>query len=142
MKPTEPNLGLMELALHPVPSFPCETLDRAFERQADRTPDSVAIQLGCESITYRELDERSNQLARLLLVHKVQSNSLVTICLDRSLELIVSMLAVLKAGACYLPLDPSYPAERLRLILEDAEPSVILTQETMASLVGQNDRRV
>jgi len=142
MERTEPTLGLRESARDPVPSFPCETLDRSFERQADRTPDGVAVQLGCESMTYRELDQRSNQLARLLSVHNVKANSLVAVCLDRSLDLIVSMLAVLKAGAGYLPLDPSYPAERLKLILEDAGPSVILTQEALASLVEQNDNHI
>src|SRR6478752_5502358 len=142
MTPAEPRLGLMEWTSDPIPSFPCETLDRSFERQADRTPDSIAIQLGCDSMTYRQLDERSNQLARLLLVHDVKPNSLVAICLERSLELVVSMLAVLKAGAGYLPLDPSYPAERLKLTLEDANPSVILTQEALVSQAAQNGRPV
>ena len=142
MTAAEPSLGLMEWTSDPIPSFPCETLDRSFERQADRTPDSIAIQLGCDSMTYRQLDERSNQLARLLLVHDVKPNSLVAICLERSLELVVSMLAVLKAGAGYLPLDPSYPAERLKLTLEDANPSVILTQEALVSQAAQNGRPV
>jgi len=113
--------------------LPSETLSRSFERQAEATPDGIAIQFGCEQLTYRELDERSNRLARRLRQAHLQSDALVAVCLDRSFDLIISMLATLKAGAAYLPIDPSYPVDRVTMILEDAKPSVILTQELYAS---------
>jgi amino acid adenylation domain-containing protein len=115
--------------------FECSTICQAFSQQAERVPNNVAIQLGRECMTYRELDRRSNQLARVLLKCRLAPNSLVAICFDRSLDLIVSMLAVLKAGAGYLPIDPSYPTERIKMILEDANPSVILTQQAMAPTI-------
>lgn len=142
MTPADPSLRLMELPTDAVLTFPYETLHRSFERQADRTPDAIAVQFGSNRLTYRELDERSNQLARLLSVRGLERDSLVAICLERSLELIVSMLAVVKAGAGYLPLDPSYPSERLRFLLEDANPSVILTEGALAGLVGQNGKSI
>jgi amino acid adenylation domain-containing protein len=120
-----------------VSSFPCETISRSFEQQAERTPDSIAIQLGSDCMTYHELDRRSNQLARILLGYKLKSDSLVAVCFERSLEMIVSMLAVLKAGAGYLPIDPSNPGERIKMILEDANPSAIVTQQALAANLQQ-----
>ena len=117
----------------------CETLSRAFEQQAARTPDGVAVQLGDDCLTYRELDQRSNQLARTLRKHDLPSDGLVAVCFERSLDLIVSILAVLKAGAAYLPIDPSYPVERISMILEDADPSVFLTQDALAQMVARQD---
>src|SRR4029079_11453921 len=122
---------------HAASSFPSLTLDRSFEQQAERTPDRIAIQFGCDRMTYRELDRRSNQLARILLRHGARPDSLVAICMDRSLEMIVSMLATLKAGAAYLPIDPSYPPERIRMTLEDANPLVILTQDSLAATLPE-----
>lgn len=136
------SLRLMQVPTDAALTFPYETLHRSFERQADRTPDAIAVQFGSNHSTYRELDERSNQLARLLSLRGLERDSLVAICLERSLELIVSMLAVLKAGAGYLPLDPSYPSERLGFILEDANPSVILMEEALADQVRQSGRSV
>jgi amino acid adenylation domain-containing protein len=103
-----------------------------FEDQAARTPDGIAIQLGGDRLTYRELNERANQLARLLGRRGVKPASLVATSFERSLEMIVAMLAVLKAGAAYVPLDSSYPLERLTMLIEDAKPSVLLTQEKLA----------
>jgi amino acid adenylation domain-containing protein len=120
---------------HAVASFECETLTQTFARQAKKTPDNIAVQLGREFITYRELDRCSNQLARILFKYSLAPNALVAICFDRSLNLIVSMLAVLKAGAGYLPIDPSYPPERIKMILADANPAVILTEQTLAPIL-------
>ncbi|MCK1284316.1 amino acid adenylation domain-containing protein [Bradyrhizobium sp. 44] len=117
----------------------CETLSRAFEQQAARTPGGVAVQLGDDCLTYRQLDQRSNQLARTLRKHDLPSDGLVAVCFERSLDLIVSILAVLKAGVAYLPIDPSYPVERISMILEDAEPSVFLTQDALAQKVARQD---
>jgi non-ribosomal peptide synthetase component F len=107
MTPAEVSSLIARWNPHSAASFPRETISRTFERQADDTPENIAIQLGHDRMTYRELDRRSNQLARILLRSGLKRDSLVAVCFERSLEMIVSMLAVLKAGAGYLPIDPS-----------------------------------
>ncbi|WP_164003052.1 non-ribosomal peptide synthetase, partial [Pyxidicoccus caerfyrddinensis] len=102
------------------------------EAQARRTPDAPAVRMGERSLTYRQLDERSNQLAHHLRSLGVGPEVLVGLCVERSPELVVSILAVLKAGGAWLPLDPSYPTERLAFMLRDARPPVLLTQEKLA----------
>jgi amino acid adenylation domain-containing protein len=137
MTPAEISSLIAQWNPHAVASFQCDTISQSFAQQAERTPDNIAIQLGREHLTYRELDRRSNQLARILRRHKLAPNSLVAVCFERSLEMIISMLAVLKAGAGYLPIDPSYPIERIKMILEDANPSVVLIQGTGALVLQQ-----
>ena len=99
----------------------------------ERTPDNIAIQFGRDRLTYRELDRRSNQLARNLLKYGLKPGSLAAVYFERSLEMIVSMLAIIKTGAGYLPIDPSYPFDRIKLILEDANPLAVLTQKTLVA---------
>jgi amino acid adenylation domain-containing protein len=110
----------------PYPADRC--IHELVEMQAARTPDAVAIVFRDQQLTCRELDCRANQLAHHLQRHGVGPETLVGICTERSPEMIVGMLGVLKAGGGYLPLDPSYPEERLALMLEDAQVSVLLTQ--------------
>jgi len=102
------------------------TIHQLFERQADATPDAVAIvsENGC--LTYRELNRRANQLAHHLQRHGAQTGTLVGICTDRTSDLIVGLLAILKAGGAYVPLDPNYPQERLAFMLQDAGLSVLV----------------
>jgi amino acid adenylation domain-containing protein len=99
-----------------------------FETVARRTPDRVAVRIRDAALTYRELDARANHLARRLRHMDVSAESRVAIFMERSLDLVVAILAVLKAGAAYVPLDPDYPAERLRLMAEDARVQVVLTE--------------
>jgi amino acid adenylation domain-containing protein len=99
-----------------------------FEAQVERTPEAVAVVCKDEQLTYRRLNDRANQLAHKLVSLGAGPNALVGICVERSPEMIVSLLAVLKSGAAYVPLDPSYPAERLAFMLEDAKVAVLLTQ--------------
>ena len=96
------------------------TLAELFAAQAGRTPDAVAAVFEDESLSYAALDARANQLAHRLRKCGVGPESVVGLCLDRSLEMMVGLLGILKAGAAYLPLDPGYPAERLGFMLEDA----------------------
>nr|WP_281404395.1 non-ribosomal peptide synthase/polyketide synthase [Pyxidicoccus fallax] len=111
-----------------------------FEAQVQRTPDAPAVRMGELSLTYRQLDERANQLAHHLRSLGVGPEVLVGLCVERSPELVVSILAVLKAGGAWLPLDPSYPTERLSFMLRDARPPVLLTQEKLADeLPVQNE---
>ncbi len=100
-----------------------------FEEQAERTPDAVALHFRGAKITYRELNVRANRLGQYLRARDVGSEVLVAICAERSIELIVGLLASLKAGGAYLPLDPNDPRERLRFLMDDARPTVILTQQ-------------
>ncbi len=109
-------------------AYPSETcVHTLFEAQASRSPDAVAIVCGAEQLTYGELNRRANQLMRELRGLGVGPDVLVGLCLDRSLDLIIALLGVLKAGGAYLPLDPSYPAERLAFMLEDAQAAVLIT---------------
>ncbi len=102
-----------------------------FEAQVERTPAAVAVVANDHQLTYAELNERANQLARFLRRFGVGPDSLVGLCVDRSLEMIVGILGVLKAGAGYLPMDPSYPADRLAFMLQDANVFVLLTQSDL-----------
>ncbi|GHG84274.1 non-ribosomal peptide synthetase [Comamonas sp. JC664] len=103
-----------------------------FEQQAARTPDAVAVSFEGEQLTYRELDARANQLAWHLKASGVGPEVRVGLCVDRSLELVVGILGILKAGGAWLPLDPSYPVERLTLMMRDAAIPVLVTQEHLA----------
>jgi amino acid adenylation domain-containing protein len=106
-------------------------INQLFEIQTEQTPDAVAVVFGEEQLTYQELNCRANQLAHYLQTLGAGPEVLVGICLDRSIDAIVSLLAVLKAGSAYLPLDPAYPKERLDFMLSDAQISVLLTQQNL-----------
>ncbi|MCW5314094.1 amino acid adenylation domain-containing protein [Nostoc sp. KVJ3] len=106
-----------------------DCIHKLFESQVERSPDAVAIEQEAQKLTYRELSDRTNQLAHYLQNLGVKPEMLVGICVDRSLEMIVGLLAILKAGGAYVPLDPAYPKERLADILEDTQLGILLTQE-------------
>jgi aspartate racemase len=109
--------------------FPRELcIHELVEAQAARTPNAIAVEYADQRLTYRELVERANQLAHFLRRRGVERESRVGICLRRSLELPVALLAVLKAGGACVPLDPAYPKERLEYMLEDSQTALVLTQ--------------
>ncbi len=110
-------------------SAPC--VHEFIAKQAARTPSHVALICGDEQFTYSELDKRSNQLAHHLQSLGAGPDSLVAVCCDRSLEMMVAVLGVLKAGAAYVPIDPTYPAERVTYMLEDAQARILLTRESV-----------
>ncbi|MCY1045883.1 amino acid adenylation domain-containing protein [Corallococcus sp. bb12-1] len=103
-----------------------------FEAQAARTPDAVAVSFEARQLTYRELDARANQLAWYLKERGVGPESRVGLCVERSLDMVVGILGILKAGGAWLPLDPTYPVERLGLMMQDASIPVLVTQEHLA----------
>ncbi|MFP2934049.1 non-ribosomal peptide synthetase, partial [Pyxidicoccus sp. 3LG] len=105
-----------------------DCLHSLFEAQVRRTPNAVALESEGSSLTYAQLDARANQLAWHLLSQGVGPESLVGVCMERSLEMVVALLGSLKAGAAYVPIDPGYPAERLAFMLADSAPRVLLTQ--------------
>ena len=112
-----------------------KTIHQVFEEQVERTPDQMAIIFKDQQLTYRELNQRSNQLARTLREKGVKVDVIIGIMVERSLEMVIGMLGVLKAGGAYLPIDPTYPEERIRFMLEDSEIRILLTQQ---QLLGKN----
>jgi len=111
------------------------TLPQLFETQAKRAPEAVAVVCGERSISYRELDIASNRLARELRKRGVEPNSRVAVFLDRSPELVVALLAILKSGSAYIPLDPTYPAERLQYVFENSRPAAIITRASLREVL-------
>ncbi|MDI1443592.1 non-ribosomal peptide synthase/polyketide synthase [Polyangium sp. 6x1] len=109
----------------------CKCIHALFEEQAARTPDAVALVFAEQELSYRELDQRSNQLAHHLRALGVGPEVRVGLCVERSLEMVVGLLGILKAGGAYVPLDPGYPRERLAYMLTDAQLAVLLTQERL-----------
>jgi amino acid adenylation domain-containing protein len=109
--------------------FDKECIHNVFETQVARTPDAIAVVCGDESLTYRELNRGANQVAHYLRTLGVGPEVVVGLCIERSIAMVKGLLGILKSGAAYLPLDPTYPPERLAFMLEDAQPSVVMTQE-------------
>ncbi len=118
------------------------TIVQLFEQQVARTPDAVAIVSAGRGLTYRELDRRSNQLARHLQQFGVRRDTLVGIAVERSVEMMIGLLAILKAGGAYVPMDPSYPVQRIALMIEDSEAPVLLATERTRSCLGKTARHI
>ncbi|MEH2285638.1 MAG: non-ribosomal peptide synthetase [Nostoc sp.] len=108
-------------------------IHQLFEAQVEKTPDAVALIFNNQHLTYRDLNIRANQLAQHLQSLGVGAETLVGICIERSLEMVVALLAILKAGGAYIPLDPGYPQERLAFMLSDTHVSVLLTQKELVA---------
>jgi amino acid adenylation domain-containing protein len=122
--------------------IPAGTLVDLFTAQAQRTPDAMAVAHREEKLSYRELNERANQLAWRLRELGVGPESRVGLMVARSIEMVVGLLAVLKAGAAYVPLDPSSPVERLKHMMEDSEARLVLSSKSLAANVELEDRAV
>jgi len=103
-------------------------IHQLFEAQAEKNPDAVAVVFKAQALSYAELNSKANRLAHYLRDHGVGPDVLVGICVERSVEMVVGLLGILKAGGAYLPLDPSYPQDRLEFMLRDVAPPVVLTQ--------------
>lgn len=112
-------------------------IHQLFEEQVEKTPNAVAVVFDNEQLTYRELNQRANQLANYLQTLGVKSEKIVGICVERSLEMIVGLLGILKAGGAYLPLDFTYPQERISRMLDDAQVAVLLTQKQLLAKINQ-----
>ncbi|MCZ8048652.1 MAG: amino acid adenylation domain-containing protein, partial [Microcystis sp. LE19-41.2A] len=106
-------------------------IHQLIEEQAARTPDAVAVVFENQQLTYAELNSRANQLAHYLRSLGVETEVIVGLCVERSLDMIVALIGILKAGAAYLPLDPEYPQERLQFMLEDSQVPLLLTQSSL-----------
>lgn len=116
-------------------------LHHLFEHQVGRTPDAPAVSCAGMTLSYRELDDLSNRLSARLLELDVKPDELVGICIEPSLEMIVGLLGILKSGAAYLPLDPEYPLDRLKYMLEEANLRLVVTQERLGGLIPSSSVR-
>ena len=116
--------------------FPQVCTHELFERQVDRNPEAVALVFGSRRLTYRELNVKANKVAHHLRQRGVKPNVLVGVCLERSPELIVALLAVWKAGGAYVPIDPTYPKDRIAFMIDDAQPLVVLTETKCLPLLS------
>ena len=127
----ELNRVLIEWNETTTPSEETICLHQVFEKQVRRAGERIAVKYGDNVISYRELNQRANKLAGILVARGVKSEAIVGICLNRSIETYVGILAVLKAGGAYLPLDPVYPGERLQFMARDSELTLLLTQRSL-----------
>ncbi|CAM3846172.1 non-ribosomal peptide synthetase [Kibdelosporangium persicum] len=135
LPPAERRQVLLEWNDTAVP-YPAGTLPALFERQVERTPDAVAVRFDGESVSYAELNTRANRLAHHLIAAGVGPESIVGVRRERSAELVVALLAIVKAGGAYLPLDPDYPADRLDYMCADAGAEIVLTGAELSSSEG------
>src|SRR5689334_5306263 len=106
-----------------------QLVPQQIELQAARAPETIAVVSGAEEVTYSDLNERANQLAHYLQSRGTRTESIVGVCMERSVEMVVALLGILKAGAAYLPLDPEYPLKRLTHMLDDSQVDMVLTQQ-------------
>lgn len=112
-----------------------KTITQLFEEQVEKTPDNIAVVFENQKLTYRELNERANSLANYLRSQKIGRNDIVGIMVNRSLEMIISILAVLKSGACYIPIDPEYPQDRIEYMLNNSNAKLLLTFKRLENKV-------
>ncbi|ARU63542.1 hypothetical protein CBW65_22930 [Tumebacillus avium] len=130
---------LLEGWNHTATPYPSDrSIQELFEEQAAKTPDAVAVVFGEEQLTYAQLNLRANRLARRLQALGVKPETAVGVCLERSAELVVALLAIVKAGGLYVPLDPNYPQERLAFMLEDADLLALVTTSRLAKRLPEH----
>ena len=122
-------------------AIPSATLPELFAAQVARTPDAIAVVFEDQSLTYAQLDARANQLAHHLRDLGVGPETVVALCVERSLDMVVGLIGILKAGGAYLPLDPDYPRERLAFMLEDAHAPVLVTHAALLDRLPVNGAR-
>jgi surfactin family lipopeptide synthetase A len=118
------------------------SVHQLFEAQAAKTPNATAVVFGQDRLTYSELDRRANQLAHHLIKLGAQPDGLVGICVERSLDMIVGLLGILKAGSAYVPIDPAYPRDRVAFMIEDSEAPLLLTQSQLTGNLPRGNAKV
>ncbi|MBE9209301.1 amino acid adenylation domain-containing protein [Nostoc sp. LEGE 06077] len=127
---------------HTQTDYPFVCIHQLFAAQVEQTPDAIAVVFENQQLTYRELNQKANQLAHYLQKLGVGAEVLVGICVERSLEMVIALLGILKAGGAYLPLDPAYPSERLGYMLADSQLAVLLTQKSLLANLPPHDAQV
>ncbi|WP_291584142.1 AMP-binding protein, partial [Clostridium sp. UBA6640] len=108
-----------------------KTIQELFEIQVEQAPNNIAVIFEDKKLTYKELSEKSNSLARILRTKDVKADSIVGIMVDRSIEMIIGIMGILKAGGAYLPIDPSYPSNRIEYMLKDSETNILLSKNSL-----------
>ncbi len=124
------------------PEIPTACIHQLFELQVERTPGAIAATFADQQLTYRELNQRANQLAHYLHRRGVGPDTLIALLMERSLEMVIGILGILKAGAAYIPLDPSYPRQRLAFMLQNSKASLVLTQQRLMGNVPEHCEQV
>ncbi|MEQ9669711.1 amino acid adenylation domain-containing protein [Coleofasciculus sp. G2-EDA-02] len=119
-----------------------QCIHQLIEKGERRTPDKIAIRFEGQTLTYRELNHRANQVAHYLQTLQVKPEVLVGICMERSLDMVIGLLGILKAGGAYVPLDPAYPQERLALMIEDSQVTVLVTEQEQLTRLPDTQARV
>ncbi|OUS31221.1 hypothetical protein A9Q99_04280 [Gammaproteobacteria bacterium 45_16_T64] len=122
-----------------VPQADVNSVVDLIEQQTEKTPDAIAVRYGDESVSYRQLSERSNQLAHYLLSHGVSKGDRIALCLDRSIDMMVSVLGTLKVSAAYVPMDSNYPSERLAYMLSDSDAKLLVTQSCIVQRLQDDE---
>ena len=139
----EERTRVIECFNQPRQLFPVkQCLHEIFEYHVAVKPDAIAVTFEGAKLTYSELDQKSNQVAHYLIERGVGPEMIVGICLERSLELVIGLLGILKAGGAYLPLDLSYPAERVAFMLEDSNATVLITQQSLVQNFPQTNASI
>jgi amino acid adenylation domain-containing protein len=119
-----------------------QTLPDLFEEQVSKTPEELALTYDGEELTYKKLNEQANQLAQYLLKQGIKQGQLVPVCIERSTAMIIGVLAILKAGGVYVPIDPEYPSQRIKFMLEDSAADLIVSSKDSKTKLGSSDVRV
>jgi amino acid adenylation domain-containing protein len=119
-----------------------ECVHQLFEQQAEKNPDKVAVVFEDSKLTYRELNSKANQLSHYLIKMGAGPETLIGICVERSFDMLISQLAILKAGSTYIPIDPAYPSERITFMIEDAKMPFIITQQQLADSISGEGTKV
>ncbi|MDZ8085081.1 MAG: amino acid adenylation domain-containing protein [Nostoc sp. DedQUE12b] len=124
-------------------NYPQDTsLHKLFEQQVELTPDSLALISESEELTYRQLNHRVNQLVHYLQKQGVKKDTLVALCLERSIDMVVGIIAILKTGGAYIPLDPSYPVERLNFMLSDSQASLLISNQEILEKLSLSSGKI
>ena len=123
-------------------NYPNVCIHQLFESQVEQTPEAIAITFEDQSLTYQQLNNKANQVAHYLQARGVKPDVLVALCLERSLNMVVGLLGILKAGGGYVPLDPAYPPERVSFMLSDAQVPVLLTQSSLLTGLPKHEAQV
>ncbi|ACC81529.1 hybrid non-ribosomal peptide synthetase/type I polyketide synthase [Nostoc punctiforme] len=122
--------------------YPHKCIHQLFEEQVELTPNAVAVVFGNQRLTYQELNSRANQLAHYLQELEIKPDTLIGICLERSLDIFVGILGILKTGAAYVPLDPDYPQERLDYMFSDSQVSILLTAKKLVTQIPRHSAQL
>ncbi|MGB7606261.1 MAG: condensation domain-containing protein, partial [Lutisporaceae bacterium] len=119
-----------------------KTIQQLFEAQAEKTPNNIAVVFDSKQLTYKELNEKANIIARTLRSKGIKADDAVAILVDKSIEMIIGVIAILKAGGAYLPIDTDYPVDRIEYILKDSGSSILLTQTDISNTVNFNGQKL